>query len=58
MGNILAKSDKFKVEYISIVDTDTLCDVESVRWKALVAVAARLGNTRLIDNMIIDLNKP
>jgi pantoate--beta-alanine ligase len=41
------------VDYCRIVDPDTLEDVPDVRHGALVAVAARVGNTRLIDNLLV-----
>jgi pantoate--beta-alanine ligase len=42
-----------QVDYCRIVDPDTLEDVPDVRRGALVAVAARVGNTRLIDNLLV-----
>jgi pantoate--beta-alanine ligase len=41
------------VEYAAIVDPDTLEPVEDVRGGALVAVAAKFGDTRLIDNVML-----
>lgn len=41
------------VEYAAIVDPDTLESVEDVRPGALVAVAAKFGDTRLIDNVVL-----
>jgi pantoate--beta-alanine ligase len=41
------------VDYCRIVDPDTLEDVPDVHRGALVAVAARVGNTRLIDNLLV-----
>ena len=43
------------VEYIAIVEPDTLAPVATVDPKTVVAIAARVGGTRLIDN--IDLGK-
>ena len=42
----------FAVEYLSVCDPDTLDDVERVSGPVLLAVAARLGATRLIDNVL------
>lgn len=39
------------VEYLSIVDPDTLDDVASIDGPVRILVAARLGVTRLIDNV-------
>jgi pantoate--beta-alanine ligase len=40
-------------EYLALVDPDTFEAVETVNGRVLVAVAARLGETRLIDNVLI-----
>jgi pantoate--beta-alanine ligase len=49
----LIRSEGLKIDYVNIVDSDTLKDVKRVKGKALMAVAASIGNTRLIDNMIL-----
>jgi pantoate--beta-alanine ligase len=41
-------------EYLALVDPDTFRPVEAVNGRVLVAVAARLGDTRLIDNALIE----
>lgn len=47
--------DKFDLEYLSVVDADTLQKVDSsLKSKAVVLIAAWLDGVRLIDNMIID----
>jgi pantoate--beta-alanine ligase len=40
-------------EYVAVVDPDTFRPVERVNGGALVAVAARVGATRLIDNIAV-----
>ena len=42
-----------RLDYFSIVDSDSLEPVERARNGALVAVAAYVGTTRLIDNLIL-----
>jgi len=42
-----------RLDYLSIGDPDTLEPVEQARHGALVAVAAYVGTTRLIDNVIL-----
>lgn len=42
-----------RLDYFSIVDPDSLEPVERARNGALVAVAAYVGTTRLIDNLIL-----
>jgi pantoate--beta-alanine ligase len=41
-------------EYLELVDPATLEPVASLREPALLAVAARIGETRLIDNLILE----
>ena len=42
-----------RLEYAEVVDPNTLQSVEDVSRGALVAVAARIGRTRLIDNHLL-----
>jgi len=46
-------ADGVNLEYVAIVDPDTLADLARVEGKVLVAVAAEVGNTRLIDNVLL-----
>ena len=41
------------VEYIAVVDPGTLAPVEGVDERTVVALAGRVGRTRLIDNIIL-----
>jgi pantoate--beta-alanine ligase len=50
----LHKQDGVKVDYLAIVDAKTLLPVPSVDRGALIAVAAWIGKTRLIDNFLVD----
>ena len=43
-------------EYLELVHADTLVPVETLDGDVLVAVAARVGATRLIDNTLIHVN--
>jgi pantoate ligase / CMP/dCMP kinase len=38
---------------VEIVDPDTLDPVEQIKQPTLVAVAAYVGSTRLIDNIVL-----
>ncbi|BCJ85425.1 pantoate--beta-alanine ligase [Effusibacillus dendaii] len=42
------------IDYIKIVDAKTLSDVQTIEQKALLALAVRFGQTRLIDNTFLD----
>lgn len=57
MRGVLAKSPNVDVEYISIVDIETLENLSHITSQALVAVAVKIGVTRLIDNIIVDTDK-
>lgn len=46
-----------KVEYLSVVDPDTLDDVQVVDRPVVIAAAVRFGNTRLIDNVMAEPGK-
>ena len=41
------------LEYVEVVDPESLAPVEEVRQTVLIPIAARLGSTRLIDNIVI-----
>ena len=43
-----------KIDYISIADYETLTEQEIVGAQTLVSLAAFVGNTRLIDNIILE----
>ncbi len=53
MRNILNEWGITRIDYISVVDPETLEDVETTRAGVVVAIAAWVGDTRLIDNMAL-----
>jgi pantoate--beta-alanine ligase len=52
--NTLDAAEGVQVDYLAIVDPRSLLPVASVEKGALVAVAAYVGRTRLIDNFLVD----
>ncbi len=50
---IFAQEAAVRVDYIEIVDPDTLDSIQQIQSATLVAVAAYVGATRLIDNTIL-----
>ncbi|HOK52886.1 MAG TPA: pantoate--beta-alanine ligase [Armatimonadota bacterium] len=42
-----------KPDYVAVVDPETLMPIERIDGPVLIALAVRIGNTRLIDNMLI-----
>ena len=53
MRDYISNSGDFKIQYIEIVDADTLTPVDKIRNKVMIALAAFLGETRLIDNIVV-----
>ncbi len=52
---IVAEGKPDKIDYISLVDYNTLDFIRKVEGKSVIAVAAFYGSTRLIDNMIVEV---
>lgn len=50
---MVASKPSVNIEYISILDAKELVELETITKEALIAVAARVGKTRLIDNIIV-----
>jgi len=48
---LLSGEAPIEIEYISIVDPENLEDIKKIKGKVLIALAARVGKTRLIDNI-------
>ena len=48
-----AKEGSVRLDYFEIVDPDTLTSVQNISGGALAAVAAYVGSTRLIDNILL-----
>ncbi len=55
---VLQAAPNLKVEYIEFVHTQTLAPLKTVQDRGLLAVAAYLGSTRLIDNIQLNARKP
>jgi len=41
------------IDYVKICDTATLEDVEDIRGEVVMALAVKVGKTRLIDNSVL-----
>jgi len=54
MTSIINKTKHTRIDYISIVNAQTLEDVLLINEKAVAAVAVWIGTTRLIDNIILE----
>jgi pantoate--beta-alanine ligase len=55
---VLQREPAVRLDYLEVVNPETLEAVESVTQCALVTVAAYVGTTRLIDNVVLKRNSP
>jgi len=53
VANVLTTEPLVRLEYAEVVAADTMEALEEIAGEVLVAVAARVGDVRLIDNMTI-----
>jgi len=53
MKRLICKENSARIQYISIVDLKGLNPMPLVKERALVVLAAYIGKTRLIDNMVL-----
>jgi pantoate--beta-alanine ligase len=57
MREILNRAPAIEIEYVSILDAETLDEINSVDRQVLAAVAVRIGQAKLIDNILVDSKK-
>lgn len=55
MRKTLNQAPSIKIEYVSIVDAKTLQAIDHADRQILTAVAVRIGQARLIDNILLDV---
>jgi len=53
MREQVLSAEEAKIEYVALVDPDTLEPVSEIRGRTLAALAVRIGGTRLIDNLVV-----
>ena len=53
MRELIGKEPLARVDYLSIADPETLEEMEEVQRPALASLAVWIGNTRLIDNVVV-----
>lgn len=53
ISDILSKDPDFSVDYISVADPDSLTELDSVDDEALISLAVKVGDTRLLDNILV-----
>jgi len=54
MKALIQKQPLADIDYVSIADTETLDELDTVKPPALVSLAVRIGKTRLIDNIVLE----
>jgi pantoate--beta-alanine ligase len=58
MRKILNESRSIdEIQYVTLVDAETLRPVEKAAGMILAAVAVKMGTTRLIDNILLDVSR-
>ncbi len=48
------KEPMARIDYVDVVDFDTITPVETIQGTVLTAIAVYIGKTRLIDNFIVE----
>ncbi len=55
MREIIESSPQAQIDYVEIYDAYDLADVQTIDRKSLMALAVKFGNTRLIDNRLVEV---
>jgi pantoate--beta-alanine ligase len=55
MQDVVAAAGPFAIEYLEAVDARTLEPMEELAGKVLLAGAIRVGSTRLIDSLVVEV---
>jgi pantoate--beta-alanine ligase len=53
MIQLISREPLATIDYVSVANTKTLVEFSQIEGPALVSMAVRIGNTRLIDNIIL-----
>jgi pantoate--beta-alanine ligase len=55
MRAVIESAEDARIDYIALVDPDTLQPVETIAGPTLAALAVKIENTRLIDNCLLEV---
>ncbi|EMN38229.1 pantoate--beta-alanine ligase [Leptospira interrogans] len=55
MKDVLDSSSKIRLDYLEILNADTLDPLEVLEGEILLAIAAFIGPVRLIDNLTLSV---
>jgi pantoate--beta-alanine ligase len=53
LTELIESEELARLEYVSVAEPDMLMELDRIQGPALVSLAARFGNTRLIDNITL-----
>ena len=56
MKDVLDSSSKIQTDYLEVLDANTLEELSILKGEILLAVAAFLGQVRLIDNITVKVS--
>ena len=56
LHRVLNEESRAKLDYVEIVDAQTFESLTHINRKAYVLIAAKLGETRLLDNLLVDFS--
>ncbi|MFA6349606.1 MAG: pantoate--beta-alanine ligase [Candidatus Omnitrophota bacterium] len=56
MRNLIRTAKDAKIDYVSVTDLKELKPLKKIKGEVLIALAVRIGKTRLIDNCIVNTN--
>jgi pantoate--beta-alanine ligase len=54
MISLIQKQPLASIDYVSVAHAQTLDELKKVKPPALVSLAVKIGNTRLIDNVVLE----
>ena len=55
ISEILLQRKAAKIDYVEIVEADSLRPAERIEGEVMIALAVRIGKTRLIDNVVLPM---
>ena len=55
MKDIINSEPLTKIDYVQLVNADSIEPLETAEGRVLVAMAVYIGKTRLIDNFIVEV---
>jgi pantoate--beta-alanine ligase len=58
LHGLIGREPLAKIDYVSVAHPETLQELESIEVPALVSLAIRIGETRLIDNVVVGEKRP